>query len=417
MAEVERAKGTREVNPEDKLLMNHVVDNLRRIFELYGFLPLETPTLQKFDVLASKYAGGAEILKETFKLNDQGKREIALRYDLTVPLALYIALNPNIKLPFKRYEVGKVFRDGPISSERFREFWQCDVDIIGSSSMLAEAELINLAFKAFKEFDLDVEIKINNREILDAIMKYAGIDSSKIETIILTIDKLDKIHEEGVKKELKEKNLDEDQIERIFNIISIKGSNKDKIIRLKDLIEDNEGIKEIEELIQYCPNVFLDLSLARGLAYYTGTIFEIFSKSGKSAICSGGRYDNMIGNFLGNKQKYPAVGISFGLDRIALLLKKEKKTTVKVYIIPIKTTEQSFKLLNNIRDDGINADIDIMGRNISKNLDYANVLSIPYVIFIGDDEIKLQKYKLRDMKTGKEELLNYQQLINKYTNI
>jgi len=198
MAEVERAKGTREVNPEDKLLMNHVVDNLRRIFELYGFLPLETPTLQKFDVLASKYAGGAEILKETFKLNDQGKREIALRYDLTVPLALYIALNPNIKLPFKRYEVGKVFRDGPISSERFREFWQCDVDIIGSSSMLAEAELINLAFKAFKEFDLDVEIKINNREILDAIMKYAGIDSSKIETIILTIDKLDKIHEEGV---------------------------------------------------------------------------------------------------------------------------------------------------------------------------------------------------------------------------
>ncbi|MBS3175351.1 histidine--tRNA ligase [Candidatus Woesearchaeota archaeon] len=413
MAEVERAKGTREVNPEDKLLMNHVVDNLRRIFELYGFLPLETPTLQKFDVLASKYAGGAEILKETFKLNDQGKREIALRYDLTVPLALYIALNPNIKLPFKRYEVGKVFRDGPISSERFREFWQCDVDIIGSSSMLAEAELINLAFKAFKEFDLDVEIKINNREILDAIMKYAGIDSSKIETIILTIDKLDKIHEEGVKKELKEKNLDEDQIERIFNIISIKGSNKDKIIRLKDLIEDNEGIKEIEELIQYCPNVFLDLSLARGLAYYTGTIFEIFSKSGKSAICSGGRYDNMIGNFLGNKQKYPAVGISFGLDRIALLLKKEKKTTVKVYIIPIKTTEQSFKLLNNIRDDGINADIDIMGRNISKNLDYANVLSIPYVIFIGDDEIKLQKYKLRDMKTGKEELLNYQQLINK----
>jgi len=413
MAEVERAKGTREVNPEDKLLMNHVVDNLRRIFELYGFLPLETPTLQKFDVLASKYAGGAEILKETFKLNDQGKREIALRYDLTVPLALYIALNPNIKLPFKRYEVGKVFRDGPISSERFREFWQCDVDIIGSSSMLAEAELINLAFKAFKEFDLDVEIKINNREILDAIMKYAGIDSSKIETIILTIDKLDKIHEEGVKKELKEKNLDEDQIERIFNIISIKGSNKDKIIRLKDLIEDNEGIKEIEELIQYCPNVFLDLSLARGLAYYTGTIFEIFSKSGKSAICSGGRYDNMIGNFLGNKQKYPAVGISFGLDRIALLLKKEKKTTVKVYIIPIKTTEQSFKLLNNIRDDRINADIDIMGRNISKNLDYANVLSIPYVIFIGDDEIKLQKYKLRDMKTGKEELLNYQQLINK----
>src|SRR3989338_2937407 len=291
MAEVERAKGTREVNPEDKLLMNHVVDNLRRIFELYGFLPLETPTLQKFDVLASKYAGGAEILKETFKLNDQGKREIALRYDLTVPLALYIALNPNIKLPFKRYEVGKVFRDGPISSERFREFWQCDVDIIGSSSMLAEAELINLAFKAFKEFDLDVEIKINNREILDAIMKYAGIDSSKIETIILTIDKLDKIHEEGVKK--------------------------------------------------------------------------------------------------------------------------EKKTTVKAYIIPIKTTEQSFKLLNNIRDDRINADIDIKGRNLSKNLDYANVLSIPYVIFIGDDEIKLQKYKLRDMKTGKEELLNYQQLINK----
>src|SRR3989338_9280516 len=268
----ERAKGTKEYSPEEKIIKDKIVNTITKIFQLYGFY-----------------------LKETFKLKDQGERELALRYDLTVPLAIYFALNPNTKLPFKRYEIGKVFRDGPISTERFREFWQCDVDIIGAKSIVAEAELINLAFKIFKEFNLSVIIKVNNRKILDGIMNYAEISKENVGDIILIIDKLDKIGKEGVTKELKEKNLDDDQISKIFNAILINGSNKDKLIRIKDLLEDNEGILELEELLKYEPNINLEFSLARGLAYYTGTIYEIQLNDPrfKTSFSSGGRYDNM----------------------------------------------------------------------------------------------------------------------------
>jgi len=413
----ERAKGTKEYSPEEKIIKDKIVNTITKIFQLYGFYPIETPTLQRYDLLASKYAGGSEILKETFKLKDQGERELALRYDLTVPLAIYFALNPNTKLPFKRYEIGKVFRDGPISTERFREFWQCDVDIIGAKSIVAEAELINLAFKIFKEFNLSVIIKVNNRKILDGIMNYAEISKENVGDIILIIDKLDKIGKEGVTKELKEKNLDDDQISKIFNAILINGSNKDKLIRIKDLLEDNEGILELEELLKYEPNINLEFSLARGLAYYTGTIYEIQLNDPrfKTSFSSGGRYDNMVGNLIGNTE-IPAVGISFGLDRIALALKSTQKTTAEVFILPIKTEKEALILANTLRNNGINTDVDIMSRNISKNLDYANSLEIPYVIFLGEEELKLKKYKLRNMKTGKEELLDFTALLEKLKN-
>src|SRR3989344_3045998 len=331
---LERAKGTKEINPEEKIIQDKILKVLTKNFELYGFYPLETPILQRYDVLASKYAGGNEILKEIFKLNDQGERDLALRYDLTVPLATYFALNPSIKLPFKRYEIGKVFRDGPISKERFREFWQCDVDIIGANSVKAEAELINLALRAFKELKLSMNFKINNRKILDGIIKYADIQEEKYESVILSIDKLEKIEKEGVKKELSQLGLSEDQIEKLFSVILIKGSNKDKIQRLRDLLDGNEGIDEIEELLKYEQNINLDISLARGLAYYTGTIYEVELNDSrfKTSFASGGRYNNMIGSFLENAD-IPAVGISFGLDRIALALQSKQKTAAKIYII------------------------------------------------------------------------------------
>lgn len=411
MTNVERAKGTKEVNPEQKLIRNKIINTLTKIFEVYGFQPLETPTLQRFDTLASKYAGGSEILKETFKLKDQGNRELALRYDLTVPLAIYMALNPQVKLPLKRYEIGKVFRDGPISSERFREFWQCDIDIIGSSSMLADAEIINLASRAFKELKINVTIKVNNRKILDGIMEYCKIDEEKRDSAILSIDKLDKVGIEGVKKELKEKKISNEQIDKLIKIISV----RENIEYLKNILPNNEGIKEIEELLKYASQAEFEPSLARGLAYYTGTVLEVFLKDSeiKSAICSGGRYDNMVGNFIGNNQKYPAVGIAFGLDRIELALKLEEKTTTKVYIISINQNQEALKLAKELRDNNINADIDLMNRSISKNLDYANILEIPYVIFVGEDEVKKNKFKLRDMKSGKEEMLTILDIIAK----
>jgi len=412
---IERAKGTWEVRPEQKLVRNRILNVLLKVFELYGFQPLETPTLQRLDVLASKYAGGAEILKETFKLNDQGNRDLALRYDLTVPLAIYVALNPNIKLPFKRYEIGKVFRDGPVSSERFREFWQCDVDTIGSGSMIADAEIINLASRVFNELKLKVKIKANNRKILDGLMDYCNIQENDREAAILTIDKLEKIGTDSVKKELKEKGLEDIKIKKLINLISLKGKNKEKISKIKKVLNNNKGVEDIEELLKYAPQAEFDPSLARGLAYYTGTVFEIFLRNSeiKSAVCSGGRYDKIIGNFIGNNQDYPAVGISFGLDRIEQALKFDEKTTTKVYIIPIKQNKKAAELANELRNNNINADIDLMNRGVSKNLDFANTLEIPYVIFIGEDEVKKKKFKLRNMKTGKEEMLKASEIIKK----
>ena len=416
--EIERAKGTKEVDQKQKILMNYIVEVIKKNFELYGFLPLETPTLQRYDVLASKYAGGAEILKETFKLNDQGNRDLALRYDLTVPLCIYVALNPTVKLPFKRYEIGKVFRDGPVSVERYREFWQCDADIVGSANILSDVEIINLGLKIFNELKLDVQFKVNNRKILDSVLESAGIPKEKETTSVLIIDKLEKIGVEGVKKELREEKLTDVQIEKLLRLVSVEGNNNEKLEFLKTKLNNKEGINEMEELAKYVPEVYFDPSLARGLSYYTGIIFEVKLKNSevKSTITSGGRYDNIIGNFIGNNQKYPAIGISFGLDRIELAIKERKVEITKAYVIPIKQVEKSMEIVKELRDNGINSDVDLIGRSISKNLEYANTLGIPYVVIIGENEVKENKYTLRDMTTGKEEKLSVNELVKKLKN-
>ena len=416
--EIERAKGTKEVDQKQKILMNYIVEVIKKNFELYGFLPLETPTLQRYDVLASKYAGGAEILKETFKLNDQGNRDLALRYDLTVPLCIYVALNPTVKLPFKRYEIGKVFRDGPVSVERYREFWQCDADIVGSANILSDVEIINIGLKIFNELKLDVQFKVNNRKILDSVLESAGIPKEKETTSVLIIDKLEKIGVEGVKKELREEKLTDVQIEKLLRLVSVEGNNNEKLEFLKTKLNNKEGINEMEELAKYVPEVYFDPSLARGLSYYTGIIFEVKLKNSevKSTITSGGRYDNIIGNFIENNQKYPAIGISFGLDRIELAIKERKVEITKAYVIPIKQIEKSMEIVKELRDNGINSDVDLIGRSISKNLEYANTLGIPYVVIIGENEVKENKYTLRDMTTGKEEKLSVNELVKKLKN-
>ncbi len=415
-------KGTRDFSPEEKILRDKIVGTLKEVFELYGFAPLETPFLEKFDLLASKYAGGAEILKETFKLKDQGDRELGLRYDLTVPLARYIGMNPNIKMPFKRYQIGEVFRDGPVASSRYRQFTQCDVDIVGSSSMAADAEIVALVYAAFAKLKLEVTVKINNRKLLNDIMKYCGVQEEKQEAAILSIDKLEKFGTGVVKEELKKQKIETLKINRMMDIINVKGSNQEKISQLKKFLKDSEGLKEIEDVISYLKNMNceadFDVSLARGLSYYTGTVFEglLKNSSVKSSVCGGGRYDKMIGAFLG-KNGYPAVGISFGVDRLydALLEKRESKqrTNTQIYIIPIKTLNESVKIAQQLRDAGISTDIDLNDKGPSKNLEYANSLGIPYVAFVGKKELEENKIKLRDMKTGKEEMADLQTILKK----
>ena len=412
---LERAKGVRDFLQSEKLKRNQIANIIREGFELYGFFEIETPILEKYDLLAAKYTGGSEILKETFKLKDQGNRELALRYDLTVPLARVIGMNPQLKMPFKRYQIGKVFRDGPIAPGRVREFFQCDADIIGTNNVLAEVELLNLANYVYKKLGFKFKIKVNDRKILSAIIKKAGISEENAESVILTIDKLYKIGLEGIEKELLEKKIDKKAIRKIIQIISIKGNNKERLSRLKKFLPE-ESLKDINQLLNYnVKNIELDLSLARGFTYYTGIIFEIVLKNNKliCSIGSGGRYDNMIGSLLDNKKNYPAVGISFGLDRIydALPNKEEKESLTKIFILPINQEKKAISVAEELRKNKFKTELEIKKRSLSSSLDYASKANISYVIFIGKDEVKKKKVKLRDMKTGKEKLMSLNALI------
>ena len=427
---LERARGTRDFSGGEALLRQKVVATLRSVFELYGYNPLETPVLEKFETLASKYAGGEEILKETFKLKDQGERELGLRYDLTVPMCRFIATNPNLKMPFKRYQIGAVFRDGPLKIGRYREFTQCDVDVVGVKSMAADAEMVEIAQRAFQQLRLGVVIKVNSRKLLNGILAAAGVKADKAETCILTMDKLEKTGQQAVEKELGEKGIASSVTKKLLAMITASGSNKEKLAKVESEIsstEGKEGLKEMRELLdnlESTANVEFDPSLARGLAYYTGTVFEVFLnvdnqkvKEIKSAVAAGGRYNKMIGNFVGGNREYPAVGISFGLDIIEDALKlmgrDVKKTTTAVYIIPVKMADEARKVAAELRKKGINSDSDLSGRDVRKNLEYAAAAGIPYVIFIGEKEAKTGKLSVREMKSGKEETLTIEELAQK----
>ncbi|MBT5215952.1 hypothetical protein HOM13_04420 [Candidatus Woesearchaeota archaeon] len=247
--ELKRAKGTRDFLPEEKITRNNVVDILRKTFEKYGFNPLETPSLERMDVLSSKYAGGAEIMKETFTLKDQGGRDLGLRYDLTVPFARVIAMNKGLRMPYKRYAIGRVFRDGPLKLGRYREFWQCDVDVVGCKTFVAETELLNIVKEVFDKIGMDIVVKVNDRRLLDVIIEKSGVDKEKINEVILVIDKLDKIGIEAVKKELVDSvGIDKTVSDKLLEIVLCKGSNQDKLKIISSFIGENEGFDNLNNI-------------------------------------------------------------------------------------------------------------------------------------------------------------------------
>src|SRR3989344_947353 len=263
---MELPKGTRDFMPEDKILRDDIVKTLKKNFELFGYNPLETPALEMYETLASKYAGGGEILKETYSLKDNADRKLGLRYDLTVPFARVIAMNPQLKMPFKRYQIDKVWRDGPIKLGRYREFWQCDCDVVGSSSMIADAEIIALASKIFKDLGLDVQIKYNNRKLLNSILDVCQIEKEVQDSVILSLDKMEKIGFNGVEKELVEKNVEKEQIKNLKQFFG----KADDLESLEPKLKENQGLKELKELKEYLKsfgvkNAFFEMSLARGL--------------------------------------------------------------------------------------------------------------------------------------------------------
>lgn len=324
-------------------------------------------------------------------------------------------MNPYLKMPFKRYEIGKVFRNGPVKAGRCREFIQCDVDMVGVKSMMAEAELMIMASDIYKMLGLDVYISFNNRKLLSGIIKYAGVDEAIEGSVILSMDKLEKIGKDGVRDELMEKGLKVEEITRLFSLLMMNQGELLEKLRsnpLNELIE--QGIKELDELIYYIESSGIkdickfEPCLARGLEIYTGTVFEVFLASGSisSSLSGGGRYDNIIGAFLDNGNEYPAVGITFGLDVIyaALEIKGMKTDTapVQVYVIPIGTETESLSIVTRLRRQGISADIEMDKRKLRKSLEYASKQQIPFVIVIGEDEIRDGKVRIKNMIEGTE---------------
>ncbi|MED0961114.1 histidine--tRNA ligase [Bacillus paramycoides] len=412
--EMKNVKGTKDYLPEEQVLRNKIKRACEDTFERYGCKPLETPTLNMYELMAYKYGGGDEILKEIYTLQDQGKRELALRYDLTIPFAKVVAMNPNIRLPFKRYEIGKVFRDGPIKQGRFREFIQCDVDIVGVESVIAEAELMGMAFELFRTLNLDVQIQYNNRKLLTGILESINIPTELTNDVILSLDKIEKIGIDGIRKDLQNRGIIEETVEIIcdtvqscmeFDIADFEKAFNNTLV--------TNGVNELQQLQQYLlalgikESTIFNPFLARGLTMYTGTIYEIFLKDGSitSSIGSGGRYDNIIGAFRGDNMSYPTVGISFGLDVIYTALQKQETmaSTADIFIIPLGTELQCLQIAQKLRaTTSLKVELELAGRKLKRALNYANKENIPYVLIIGEEEITTEIVVLRNMKEGTE---------------
>lgn len=419
----QNVKGTQDYLPTDEAVRRNIRRTLEDVFIQYGCKPLETPILNYTELLASKYGGGAEILEEMYTLTDRGNRDLALRYDLTIPFAKVVAMNPTIAMPFKRYEIGKVFRDGPIKTGRFREFTQCDVDIVGAKSQIAEAELMMMALDAFQKLDVKVTIQYNNRKLLMGMLEAFGTPAEKMNRTVLILDKLEKVGLDSVIAELSEQKLPSDTVKWIkqflIDINNMNFSYYEPFSKQNDQVK--QGLEELRELKSYLD--FLEISeqcefnpfLARGLEIYTGTIYEIFltDKSIKSSIGSGGRYDNAIGGLIGTDEKFSTVGISFGLDVIytAWNMLKEKvveNSNVDYYVIPINTLKESLLVARYLRNKGYKVELELANKKLGKALDKANKENIRSVIIIGEEEVKNKQFKVKDMLSGEEVVKSFQ---------
>ena len=410
---IQNVKGSMDYLPEEQIIRSKAINLLSKTFEEYGYLPVETTTLCYYDLLASKYAGGAEILKEVYKLNDQGERNLALRYDLTVPFSKIIAMNKGMNLPFRRYEIGKVFRDGPVKVGRNREFYQCDVDVCGIDGQYVEAELFAMSFTCYNSLGINSYIEWNNRKFLSGIILESGIKEKLVSPVILSVDKLAKIGEDGVRKELEEYQISNESLDKLFNYFKIELPELEKTFKNSNNELLKEGIKEITNLNNYLLGLGLTDAiftpyLARGLEIYTGTVWEVFDKD-KNVTCAiggGGRYDKIITNFINDGETYPAVGMSFGLVPICEILKNKaidnNKGLYDLYIVPFNKDAEitSLEIANRIRTNGVKVIIEMNNKKIKKCFEWANKKNIPYVTVIGEDEIENKVLNIKNMETG-----------------
>lgn len=447
-------KGTRDFLPHEMRRRNYIFDTTRKVFQKYGFLPIETPTMEKTETLMGKYGeegdrlifrvlNSGDFIKKSNKQAFESESAIpfansisekALRYDLTVPFARFVVQHQNeLTFPFKRYQIQPVWRADRPQRGRYREFYQCDVDVVGSESLMQEVELIQIFDEVLSELKLnDFTIKINNRKILSGLVEVVG-EADKLIPITVAIDKLDKIGEEGVVKELREKEISESAIEKLQPLLTIKGSNEEVLKAIDSIVSSSEiGAKGMEELtfvLNTIKNLGLhkaklefDPSLARGLNYYTGAIFEVKSNEVNiGSICGGGRYDDLTGIF--GMKNLSGVGVSFGADRIYDVLEElnlfpeELTSSTQLMFANFGDQEamQSAIWLKLLRDNGISSELYPDAHKLKKQMNYANNKNIPFVALVGEDEMKNQEILIKNMETGEQITYSPLDLIHFFT--
>ena len=417
--------GFMELLPSEQILFNQMKSTIEDTYKRFGFLPLDTPVIELSEVLLAKAGGETE--KQIYRFN-KGDHDLSLRFDLTVPLAKYVAKNyGNLSFPFRRYQIGKVYRGERTQKGRFREFYQCDIDIIGDGELdlINDAELPSVIYTIFTKLGFqNFTIRINNRKILNGLFESLEL-TDKATEILRIIDKIDKIGKDAVIEELEKIEVNKEAINKIMEFIAIEGTSDEKLQKLKELKIENEtykkGVEELEYVVKHMRlfeipenNFSVDLTIARGLDYYTGTVYETFLNDYRElgSVCSGGRYENLAEHY--TDKKLPGVGISIGLTRLFYklnemnLIKADKKSVADVLIIPmVEDLSVPIKIANKLRKEGKNTEIYLNNKKLKAKFKYADKLEIPYVVIIGEDEIKERKYTLKNMKTGEEEKVDF----------
>jgi histidyl-tRNA synthetase len=441
-------KGTRDFSPVEMVRRNYIFDTIKSVFKLYGYLPIETPAMENLTTLLGKYGDeGDKLLFKTLNSGDFLKKvpvdklespeaneivryitEKGLRYDLTVPFARYVVQHRNdITFPFKRFQIQPVWRADRPQKGRYREFFQCDVDVIGSRSLLNEVELVQIINDIFIKLNIGTTISLNNRKILYGITEYIG-ETEKFTAITVAIDKLDKIGIEKVKEELRLSDISDKGIEQIGDILTFEGTTDQKLAFLEKLLESTEtgkkGIEEMTTVFDYLKNirlvskVELDLTLARGLNYYTGAIIEVKANDVQmGSICGGGRYDDLTGIF--GLPDVSGVGVSFGADRIydvmleKNLFPKDTSATTHVLFINFGKEEEKYCLpyVAKLRENGINTEMFPDAAKLKKQMNYANNKNIPFVVLAGEQEVNSNTFTLKNMKTGEQKSVDFEELL------
>jgi len=427
-------RGTRDFLPKEMIKRDYILETVRKVFEAYGFDPLETPAFEEWNLLSKKGSGGDEIKQEIYYFKDKSKRELGLRFDLTVPMARVVAANPQLPKPFRRYQIGRVWRYDRPQAGRYREFWQADVDIIGTESVEADLECLVVMVEVLKRLGFKkFSVRLNNRKVLNGMIEFVDISKKKASAVFRVLDKLEKIREDGVLKELKSE-INPKKAEKLLELIKRRGKPEEILAKEMKTLGSNDtariGLEELQEIVEkarvygIAERIEIDFSLVRGLDYYTGPIFEISVETEKNvgSVVGGGRYDNLIELYGGRWT--PATGISLGVERIYEIMEAEKmfklpetKTLMFVLAVDEMLKKDALRIAQKLRKTGIPAQTDLMGRNMKKQLEYVNSAKIPFVVFVGEKELKKRKFTVKNMINGEQKVMGIETILKAFSKL